>query len=223
MVRTRANDCDFFSHDSMPMVQKNQSTDIQACLDRLRQGDQSAHSALLESACERLTRLARKMLKGFPSVRRWEETDDVVQNALVRLRRALESTAPESVRSFVNLAAVQIRRELIDLARHYNGPHGMGARHESQTLTNGSRESPVKRAAAADTNDPERLDAWAKFHQGVESLSDEDREVFGLLWYQGLTQGEAAEVLKVSEKTVNRRWVAARMRLGVALGNQLPF
>ena len=68
---------------------------------------------------------------------RWEQTDDVVQNALVRLRRALETTSPESVRSFVNLAAVQIRRELIDLARHYHGPNGMGAHHESQVMTNG--------------------------------------------------------------------------------------
>ena len=61
------------------------------------------------------------------------------------------------------------------------------------------------------------------FTVSVESLNDEDREVFDLLWYQGLTQGEAAEVLGLSEKTVNRRWVAARMRLGMALGGQLPF
>jgi RNA polymerase sigma factor (sigma-70 family) len=204
------------------VAQNKHSTVIQACLDRVRQGDDSARSALLECACERLTRLARKMLKGFPQVHRWEETDDIVQNALVRLRRALETTSPVSVRSFVNLAAVQIRRELIDLARHYDGPLGMGAHHESQILTNGSREAPVERVVA-DTDDPSRLEAWARFHHGVESLNDEDREVFDLLWYQGLTQGEAAEVLGLSEKTVNRRWVAARMRLGMALGGQLPF
>ena len=207
----------------MPMDQKNQSTDIRACLDKLRRGDDSARSALLECACDRLTRLARKMLKGFPQVHRWEQTDDVVQNALLRLRRALQTTSPESVRSFVNLAAVQIRRELIDLARHYKGPNGMGAHHESQFLTDGSRESPFERIAAADTNDPGRLEVWTRFHRTVESLNDEDREVVDLLWYQGLTQGEAAEVLGLSEKTVNRRWVAARMRLGMALEGQLPF
>jgi RNA polymerase sigma factor (sigma-70 family) len=207
----------------MPVGQKNQSTEIKACLDRLRQGDAAARSALLECACERLTRLARKMLKGFPQVHRWEETDDLVQNALVRLRRALEATSPDSVRSFVNLAAVQIRRELIDLARHYNGPNGMGAHHESHILTNGLRESPAERLAAADTDDPAHFEAWSNFHRGVESLDDADREVFDLLWYQGLTQGEAAAVLGISEKTVNRRWVAARMRLGMALGGQRPF
>jgi RNA polymerase sigma factor (sigma-70 family) len=207
----------------MPVAQKNQSTVILACLDKLRDGDDSARSALLECACERLTRLARKMLKGFPQVHRWEQTDDVVQNALMRLRRALETTSPVSVRSFVNLAAVQIRRELIDLARHYDGPNGMGAHHKNQVLTDGSGESPLERIAAADTNDPGRFEAWTRFHRSVESLNDEDREVFDLLWYQGLTQGEAAEVLGLSEKTINRRWVAARMRLGMALGGQLPF
>ena len=166
---------------------------------------------------------SRKMLRGFPRVHRWEQTDDVLQNALMRLRRALENTSPESVRSFLNLAAVQIRRELIDLARHYDGPNGMGAHHESHILTDGSHELPVQRIAAADTNDPDRLDAWTKFHRSVESLNDQDREVFDLLWYQGLTQGQAADVLGLSEKTVNRRWVAARMRLGMALENQLPF
>jgi RNA polymerase sigma factor (sigma-70 family) len=205
------------------VVQKNPSADIQACLDRLRRGDDSAQSALLECACERLTRLARKMLRGYPQVQRSEETDDVLQNALMRLQRALETTSPVSVRSFVNLAAVQIRRELIDLARHYDGPNGMGAHHESQVLTNGWRESPEEQIAAADTNDPERFEAWTRFHRTVESLNDEDREVFDLLWYQGLTQGEASEVLGLSEKTVNRRWVAARMRLGMALGGQLSF
>ena len=191
------------------MAQKDHSTVIQTCLDRLRRGTRYARSDLLECACERLSRLAHKMLKGFPRVRRWEQTDDVLQNALLRLRRALETTSPESVRSFFNLAAVQIRRELIDLARHYDGPTGMAAHHESQAPSDGSRESPVDRVAATETNDPACLEAWSRFHHCVESLTDEDREVFELLWYQGLTQGQAAEILGVSEKTINRRWVSA--------------
>src|SRR5262249_12443431 len=58
---------------------------IQACLDRLRGGDEAARAELLGCACERLLQLARKMLKGYPNVRRWEQTDDVLQNAFLRL------------------------------------------------------------------------------------------------------------------------------------------
>jgi RNA polymerase sigma-70 factor (ECF subfamily) len=205
------------------MGPSDRTTVIQGWLDRLRAGDDSARAALLECAGERLVRLARKMLGRFPGVHRWEQTDDVLQNAILRLHRALEGTAPGSVRSFFNLAAVQIRRELIDLARHYASPRVLLARHESGVPLDDSGGSPKARAGAAETDDPTRLVAWTEFHSQVERLADEDREVFDLLWYQGLTQGEAAEVLGVSEKTVNRRWAAARMRLGMALGDLLPF
>ena len=43
-----------------------------------------------------------------------------------------------------------------------------------------------------------------------------------LLYYQGLTQAEAAEVLGVSERTVKRRWQAARLALHDALGGEIP-
>ena len=60
-------------------------------------------------------------------------------------------------------------------------------------MLNGLPESPIERAAAADTNDPAHFEAWTRFHHCVESLNDEDREVFDLLWYQGLTTSEAAQ------------------------------
>jgi RNA polymerase sigma-70 factor (ECF subfamily) len=188
---------------------------IQLRLDRLRAGDESARGELLSMACERLRRLARKMLRGYPSVRRWEQTDDVLQNAAVRLCRALEAVKPAGVRDFVNLAAVQIRRELIDLARHYDGPEGQGRHHASKTLL-----SHVDRAA--DSDDPARLAAWTEFHDQIDGLPDEQKEVFHLLWYQGLPQAAAAALLGVSERVVKYRWRAARLALHDRLGGRLP-
>src|SRR4051794_41953005 len=54
-------------------------------IDRLRAGDPAARDELLRKVCNRLERLARKMLQRFPDVRRWAQTDDVLQNALMRL------------------------------------------------------------------------------------------------------------------------------------------
>ena len=73
-------------------------------------------------ACARLRQLTCAMLKDYPRLKRWEETDDVFQNASLRLYRALGKVRPASVREFFRLAAVQIRRELID--RSSNCPHG---------------------------------------------------------------------------------------------------
>ena len=108
------------------------STEIQLRLDRLRSGDESARDELLDITRVRLGRLARKMLQQYPGVRRWEQTDDILQNAALRLCRALKKIRPESVHGFVRLAALQIRRELIDLARHYDGPEGAGRHHASR-------------------------------------------------------------------------------------------
>ena len=64
--------------------------------------------------------------------------------------------------------------------------------------------------------------AWAEFHRQAELLPDEEREVFDLLWYQGLSQSEASELLQVSERTVKRRWQSARLYLHNALHGELP-
>jgi RNA polymerase sigma-70 factor (ECF subfamily) len=201
------------------MSGRDDTTAIQGLVDRLQAGDPSARVALLESARGRLDRLSRKMLHTYPGVARWEQTDDVLQNALIRLDRALKAVAPPTALDFFRLAAAQIRRELIDLARRHNGPEGLGAHHTSHELVD-----PSSRLGgfADSTHQPDRLAEWAEFHEAVEALPDEHRETLDLLWYQGLSQAEAATTLGVAERTVNRRWIKARLRLSEALGGEPP-
>jgi RNA polymerase sigma factor (sigma-70 family) len=199
------------------------STQIQLRLDRLRAGDGTARDELLRIASERLNRLARKMIRGFPGVRRWEQTDDVLQNAALRLWRSLDTVKPESVRSFISLAAVQIRRELIDLARHYDGPEGPGRHHHLRRIeSDGSGDPLGPPDPGTDTDDPVRLVDWTEFHDQVEALPGAAKEMFDLLWYQGLPQAEAAAVLGVTERVVRYRWRAARLELHERLGGRLP-
>ena len=201
------------------MGREDHTTVIQGWLDRLHAGDDSAREKLLTSASGRLARLARKMLKGYPGVARWEQEEDVLQNALIRLDRSLRAVKPPTAKDFFGLASAQIRRELIDLARHYYGPSGLGANYSTQ----GSEYRATEPGPPADsTCEPSRLATWTEFHFQIEGLPDGDRELFDLLWYQGLTQAEAAAVLGASERTVNKRWIAARLRLRDALGGQLP-
>jgi RNA polymerase sigma factor (sigma-70 family) len=177
---------------------------MQDLLPRAVSGDDAAVDALLRHCGDRLTVLTRRMLGDFQRVRRWAETDDVLQNALVRLVGALRSLKPQTPRDFLALASLQIRRELIDLARHFYGPEGIGAKHESQAPadTTGSGASDP----ADVRNEPVSLAQWTEMHELIEKLAPEDREVIGLLFYQGLSQAEAAEVLNVSLRTVQRRW-----------------
>ncbi len=199
------------------------STHLQQCLDRLRAGDESARGELLAGACARLSDLTRTMLKDYRRLKRWEQTDDVLQNALVRLHRSLQELTPPSLRDFYRLAAMQIRRELIDLARHHFGPEGPGRRHHTNAAGEDSGRTPrpaYEQPAAAE--EPATMAAWEGFHRQVDALPEEEQEVFDLVWYQGLKHTEAAALLGVSARTVTRRWQAACLRLHEALRGELP-
>lgn len=194
------------------------TSQLQVWIDRLNAGDPAARDELIGRACDRLLRLAHKMLQDFRRLRGYEDTDDVLQNALLRLLRALQAAPPATVPEFFRLAATMIRRELLDLARHYFGPRGPGTGREPPGRADRADGTPPPDyEPPTTTHEPSRLAAWAEFHARVASLPPEQRDVFDLVWYQGLTQAEAAGLLGVSEPTVKRRWLAARLRLQAAL------
>jgi RNA polymerase sigma-70 factor (ECF subfamily) len=191
-------------------------------LDRMRGGDAQARNDLLNHVCDRLRRLTRKMLRGFVNVKRFAETDDVLQNALMRLLRSLETVQPQDMRQFFGLATVQIRRELIDLARHFYGPQGQGAHHASTPPAAGDESGPHRNEAVDLSRDPSHLAEWCELHQQIERLPGDERETVELIFYQGLQQNEAAELLGVSVRTVQRRWQTALVKLHQVLQGGLP-
>src|SRR5262245_19896625 len=82
---------------------------------RWQAGDRAAADQLILAAGSRLEHLSNRMLSQYPAVRSHAESADVLQGSLLRLLSALRSICPSSTRDFYNLAAVQTRRELIDL------------------------------------------------------------------------------------------------------------
>jgi RNA polymerase sigma-70 factor (ECF subfamily) len=184
-------------------------------LERLREGDEAARSEVINHSCVRLEALTRRMLRYYPRLRRWEQTGDVLQNAVLRLHRSLATVRPESPAQFYGLAAAQIRRELTDLARHHFGPEGAAAHHHTDGAEQG--DNPVG-SKADPGGEPSTLTEWTDFHDKVQLLPQDKREVFDLLWYEGLTQAEAAQVLGVTERTVKNRWRSAKLELQRLLG-----
>ena len=173
-------------------------------------GDLNAREAIITHTCERLRMRTRQMLRSFPNVSRWSQTDDVLQNAMVRLHRSLAQVKPESPRQYYGLAATQIRRELIDLARHFCGPEGVGANHDT------NQGEAIKRTEITSYK-PETVEKWTEFHEAVEELDEKQQAVVDLVWYEGMTQPAAAKVLGVSLATLKRRWQAARLELSEQL------
>jgi RNA polymerase sigma-70 factor (ECF subfamily) len=177
------------------------TTQLRRWVERIRAGDRSAGDEMLRAVHARLERLARKMLRRFPRVARWEESGDLVQNAVLRLLRALGEVEPTSVRDFFGLAAEQMRRELLDLVRHY----------QARRVTGPSSAALAEPAASAE--DAAELAKWSAFHEAVERLPVRQREVVGLIYYHGWTQAEVAEHLGVSKRSVQRDWASAMVTL----------
>lgn len=189
-------------------------TTLQGLIDLANRGDAKAKDLLLDHACDRLFKLARRMFRDYPGLRRHEATDDIFTKSLMRLSKALETVPVESVSHFFNLAGLQIRRELLDLKKHYFGPQGHATHHHTDNQPSDDKGGILHGSA----EEPDNLEMWSEFHEAVENLPGEMREVFNLVYYDGLTQEEAAELLGVSVSTVKRRWQEARIRLHDELG-----
>ena len=203
-------------------MRSDRTTQLQRCIDRLR-GDAKAREELIEGACVRLRSCASHA--AGDRVRRWEQTDDVLQQALVALHRTLENIHPATVRDFLRLAGLHIRRTLAQLARHYFRPYGPGANHFSDHAGDTKhRQALLETPSTSGAPDEllEEAEAWERLNDEIEQLDDEEREVVELLWFHDLTQAEAAEVVGISERTVQRRWLQARLKLHRALAQEMP-
>ncbi|MGE3804535.1 MAG: RNA polymerase sigma factor [Gemmataceae bacterium] len=196
------------------------TTQMLELLDRIRGGERAAEDELIRHVVSRLELLTRHMLLRFSSVRRWSDTDDVLQDSLVRLMRSLREVRPANTREFFGLASTMVRRQLIDLARHYYGPLGLGKNHASDPNHASEGRRPLEHADT--TFEPSQLEQWREVHERIDSLPTEEREVVELLFYQGLTQEEAARVLQVNVRTIQRRWHAALLKLHRLLQDQWP-
>lgn len=201
-----------------PLATAAAETRLYELVAAVRRDDPQAREVLIDHAANRLLLLTRRMFRGRPGLQRWEQTDDVFQNAMLRLHKALETSPVESVRHFFNLATVQIRRELIDLGRKHFGPHGLGRNHHTDRQPADSRGGTLHGLEA----EPLDLTEWTEFHERVTSLPDEAREIVDLLYYEGVSQEEAAAILACSVRTIRRRWNDAKFRLHGNLNDGPP-
>jgi RNA polymerase sigma-70 factor (ECF subfamily) len=151
--------------------------------------------ALLGRSVERLERLCRKQLRrGYPRLTLAPmalETGDVLAAIVERLLNATRDVRPRDARQFFGLANRHIRWELNSIARSLDDvPRAseLPADVVQPAVTDSGLASPLRRMLSA-----------------IEELPADDREVFDLVRVQGLSHAEAAEVVGVSTKTVQRR------------------
>ncbi len=183
------------------------TTNLKLLVERIQRGDCAARNDLIVRMQDRLERLAHRMLRDYPFVGRWVDTDDVMQNASLRLLGTLGTCEFDNTVSLFALAARTIRCELIDLARHFRR---LNAKYKSGVIDpNQPVDSPHNAEPAAADSDGDDLLRWEQFHLEVAELQAKEREVFGLIYYHGLTQQQVGELLQCDERTVRNYWSRA--------------
>src|SRR6516164_9605914 len=85
------------NEDHMMMELVSAHEEIQGLLRQIHVGDDAAWEELLRLVHDRLEKLIRVMFRGFPSLRGFIEWEDVLQNVLLRLLRALRQIEPASM------------------------------------------------------------------------------------------------------------------------------
>jgi RNA polymerase sigma-70 factor (ECF subfamily) len=191
-------------------------------------GDAEARQRLLELTRDRLMRHARRFLHGhYARLERFEQTDDVVQQLYVKILQNqdrfwlnADGEPVQTLAEFFGHTSAWMRDVLCDLLREAYGRKDN--RPALLPLDGGASDTGARHELASSTLEGEKLRRWTEFHEAVARLPDDLRAVFDLLWYQEMSQAEAAVLLDIAVPTVKLRWMKARLQVQRALGGS-PF
>jgi RNA polymerase sigma factor (sigma-70 family) len=192
-------------------------------LNQLRNGDPNGRKLLVEYASDRLRLLAQRMLRtDYRRVARFENSDDVYQEAQLRLHKAL-SKVPKTSVHFWRMVGTLIRRSLIDMIRHYYGPFGIGTNQHAERKGESAEMRKGIFDNLRDHRIRERSDSGklALLHELVEKLPEKEKKVIDLLVYAEMQQKEAAAELGISLRTLKRINYDARQKLSNWLKSEL--
>lgn len=173
---------------------------VQRWLNRLRVSNHANAMGivreLISVSADRLRTLCQSILsRDYPRLRKGPlnlRPEELLSAVVERLMRAMQSVRPVHFRQFFALAVMHIRWELNEQVRKLK-------RHEYELL-----ESDAKAQTPAESSErPSPM--TRRILRAINALSQKEREVFELVRLQGMTQVNAAEILGVSVKTVQRR------------------
>jgi RNA polymerase sigma-70 factor (ECF subfamily) len=211
-----------FGAENDPSVTGRTIVAIQDLLNRLQHDEKSQEikDQLISLAYLRLQQLAHRILYAYDRQKLDEETHGLVAEAYLRLNRSLDDLKPETVRQFFGLAALQMRRHLLDKLRAIHG-RGELKRPKVTSLTPNAQDSS---AFEMGIPNPESGSDWTSLDvlESLDKLEERQRECLVMQHWYGFTHQEIANLLGVSTKTVQRTTNLAFIQLNELLKSYRP-
>ncbi len=195
---------------------------MQDLLDSLQRGEntQAVKDQLISLAYLRLQQLAHRMLYSYDRQKLDEETNGLVAEAYLRLNRSLEDLKPETVRQFFGLAALQMRRHLLDKLRAIHG-RGEAPRPKVTSLTPSSPDGSAIEMGIANFGSATHWTAIDVL-ESLDKLEEKQRECLIMQHWYGFTHQDIASLMGVSTKTVQRMTNLAFIQLNDLLKSYSP-
>lgn len=182
----------------------DQPGDITVLLAQWRRGNAAVEAQIMDAVYDDLHRIARGYARreraGHPL-----QATALVNEAYVRL--VARRTSWKNRAHFFGVAATQMRRILIDYARHNRAvKRGDGAPHVALDVNAGGPSARAEPVSA-------HLDDVLAVDEALTKLAAVDARqsrIVELRFFAGMTSKEIAEVLGIGERTVDREWAIAQ-------------
>ena len=185
--------------------------EISALLAEMRSGRKDALGRLLPLVYKELRRLAGRCMRDERPGHTLQPTA-LVHEAYLRLA-GQERANWQNRAQFMAIAGQLMRRLLVDHARKRHAAKRGGA---LVTLEESIRDpcSPVAQ--------PEEILAVNEALDRLASLDPQQSRVVELRYFAGLSAGETAEAMGISQRTVEREWALAKAWLRTQLAEEKP-
>lgn len=193
------------------MSEFTDSDGLDLLLEKLRNNDKDAKNGIIVYTLDRLERISRRMFHKFPVLQESEETGDILHMLVLKLDKALAHDTPNSVSGYFALVNLNLNWILKGLARKIKASEGF--------VWNGMND--VLNQATDPYSGPVNNLDWVEFFELLEMLPQENREIFDLIWLQGLNQKQTAMILGISLRTVIRRWIKTKLEIRRLMDDEL--
>jgi len=172
--------------------------EITLLLDRLTQGDRSAEEALMPRVYIELHRIATARLRSERGGHTLQATA-LVHEAYLRLCGS-DEIAWQNRAHFFRVAARQMRRILVDYARHHN----------AQKRNEGGPMISLDDAIAFTADQSAIALEVDEVLRKLAAISPRQAQVVEMRFFAGLTEEEIAVALGKNARTIKRDWLMAR-------------
>lgn len=185
-----------------------------------QRGEREAVEQLMDRHRDSLHRMVRCRLN--PGVGARVDASDIVQEALLTASRRLSEYLQNPRMPFHAWLRQLARDRLADAYRHELADKRNVAREQGRPTDDASSLNPMAQLRDAELTPAAMLlrkEFARRFHEALEQLSDEAKEIILMRHSEQLTNSQAAELLGISEPAAGMRYLRALRQLKSILGD----